>query len=259
MHEKISRHIAKKNGSNKYFTGLPCKNGHISERYVIGNKCVKCKQEIGLKYYESNSDKINRLGKIYRKSEEGKAALESYRKSDKYKKMKKLSDQKYKQSDKGKEARGKYYKSEKGKEAISKWRKTDKAKEWAQKYYKVHRKENVELHSSYTLKYMRSNPQARLANSLRGRVRLALKSQGEKKNAKTTKLIGCEISFLAKHLEKKFQPGMSWDNYGKWHIDHIKPISKFDLTNPEEQRICFHYKNLQPLWAKDNLKKSNKY
>lgn len=56
----------------------------------------------------------------------------------------------------------------------------------------------------------------------------------------------------------QFEPGMTWENYGtEWHVDHIVPCSYFDLTDPEQQRICFNYRNLQPLWAKDNLEKSN--
>ena len=73
--------------------------------------------------------------------------------------------------------------------------------------------------------------------------------------------MGCNIDFLKKYIAKKFTKGMSWDNYGLygWHIDHIKPCSCFDLTKPEQQKLCFHYSNLQPLWAKDNISKSNKY
>ena len=60
------------------------------------------------------------------------------------------------------------------------------------------------------------------------------------------------------HLEKSFKPGMTRENYGKWHIDHIRPCSSFDLSKPEEQSICFHYSNLMPLWAEENLKKGSK-
>ena len=52
---------------------------------------------------------------------------------------------------------------------------------------------------------------------------------------------------------------MSWGNYGKWHVDHIRPCASFNLVNEEEQKKCFHYTNLQPLWAKDNLSKGSKY
>ena len=61
------------------------------------------------------------------------------------------------------------------------------------------------------------------------------------------------------YLAAKFQEGMSWDNHGEWHIDHIKPCCKFNLLDDEEQRKCFHYTNLQPLWSKDNLSKGGKY
>jgi hypothetical protein len=81
-----------------------------------------------------------------------------------------------------------------------------------------------------------------------------------KKYDKTIKLLGCSVNEFKEHIEKQFKPGMSWDNYGlyTWHIDHIIPCSSFDLTKEEEQRKCFHYTNLQPLWANENLKKWKK-
>lgn len=69
-------------------------------------------------------------------------------------------------------------------------------------------------------------------------------------------LIGCPMVWLEAHLESLFAPCMTWGNHGKvWHIDHIKPCAKFDLTDPEQQRICFHWTNLQPLFAADNIRK----
>ena len=77
----------------------------------------------------------------------------------------------------------------------------------------------------------------------------------------TIDLLGCSVEELRIHLEAQFVEGMNWENYGLygWHIDHIRPCSSFDLTDAEQQRICFHYTNMQPLWAKDNLKKSDKF
>ena len=82
-----------------------------------------------------------------------------------------------------------------------------------------------------------------------------------KKSDHTLALCGCDIKTLIVHIESKFLSGMTWDNYGKygWHIDHIKPCAAFDLTKPEEQRSCFNYKNLQPLWGVDNHKKNSFY
>ena len=96
----------------------------------------------------------------------------------------------------------------------------------------------------------------RISDSLRHRIWKALK--GICKSKKTLELLGCSVAELKQHLEKKFTEGMSFDNYGKWHIDHIRPCAKFDLSKGEEQKKCFHYTNLQPLWAEENLKKGVK-
>ena len=73
------------------------------------------------------------------------------------------------------------------------------------------------------------------------------------------KLVGCLIEFLIEYIEDKFTSEMNWDNYGTyWEIDHIIPCDSFDLTVPEEQKVCFHYLNLQPLTIKENREKSNK-
>jgi hypothetical protein len=94
--------------------------------------------------------------------------------------------------------------------------------------------------------------------NLRSRVRIAIKNQYGKKAYKTIELIGCSIQQLKQHLESLFVEGMSWDNHGEWHIDHIKQCFKFDLTIPEQQKECFHYTNLRPLWAEDNFKRKKK-
>ena len=70
-------------------------------------------------------------------------------------------------------------------------------------------------------------------------------------------LLGCSIQDARRYLEDQFTKGMSWENHGEWHIDHRKPCASFDLTNVEEQRVCFHYTNLQPLWASENLSKQD--
>ena len=101
------------------------------------------------------------------------------------------------------------------------------------------------------------DPNWRLKKNLRRRILLALKGNNKSKN--TMKLLGCSIEELWQHLESKFQLGMTRNNHGKWHIDHIKPCASFDLSDPEQQKICFHYTNLQPLWSIDNIKKSDKY
>jgi hypothetical protein len=71
--------------------------------------------------------------------------------------------------------------------------------------------------------------------------------------------LGCSIPELMVHIEARFTDGMSWDNYGAWHLDHIKPLILFDLTVREHFLKAAHYTNLQPLWAADNISKHAKY
>jgi len=81
-----------------------------------------------------------------------------------------------------------------------------------------------------------------------------------KKCAKTKQLIGCDVDKLIAHIESQFLTGMSWGNHGThgWHIDHVLPCASFDMSDPEQQRKCFHYTNLQPLWGPDNIRKGDK-
>lgn len=102
------------------------------------------------------------------------------------------------------------------------------------------------------------DPEFKLIKTLRSRLNCALKNKNAEKKTNTLELTGCTIPFLKKYLEANFTEYMSWENHGKWHIDHIKPCAKFNLLNEDEQRQCFHYTNLQPLWAYDNLSKSAK-
>src|SRR5690606_37373312 len=99
------------------------------------------------------------------------------------------------------------------------------------------------------------DPRFKLIFNLRNRLRKALK--GNTRDKGFLKLLGCDPDQLKLHLESKFQPGMSWDNYGEWHIDHIKPLANFDLTDKEELKKACNYSNLQPLWAADNLSKGS--
>jgi hypothetical protein len=105
----------------------------------------------------------------------------------------------------------------------------------------------------------KKDPLFKLQNNLRIRLITAIK-QGSKAGS-AVKDLGCSIEELKQYLESKFQPGMSWDNWGRhgWHIDHIKPLSRFDLSNREEFLKACHYTNLQPLWAIDNIRKGNKH
>jgi len=114
-------------------------------------------------------------------------------------------------------------------------------------------------HVIYITERRKKDPAFRLMGNLRHRVYMALKRSGTQKTDSTIELTGCTIKELRTHLETQFIDGMSWENYGEWHVDHIKPCVSFNLEDPEEQKKCFHWTNLQALWALDNLRKGDKW
>lgn len=121
----------------------------------------------------------------------------------------------------------------------------------------VNTEKRKKYYKNYIVNKMKSDPIYKLRRMLRKRFKSALKAKGVRKNTSAIKIIGCSIQFLKQHLESKFKQGMTWENYGQygWHIDHIKPCALFDLSKEDEQKKCFHYTNLQPLWANENLSK----
>lgn len=125
-------------------------------------------------------------------------------------------------------------------------------KEWEKK------EGNKEKRRLYINNKRKTDCNFRLAEALRSRIRRAIKRNS--KTDKSLELLGCTPEFFISYLESKFLPGMSWENYGinGWHMDHIIPCNSFDLSDPEQQKICFHYTNLQPLWAEDNIRKSDR-
>lgn len=112
---------------------------------------------------------------------------------------------------------------------------------------------------SYIRGKYKTDPSFRVACSLRSRIRHALLGTVAKQ-ASTQSLLGCPLIWLEIHLGSLFRPGMAWENYGPvWHIDHRRPCASFDLTLPHQQRECFHWTNLQPLFAKENFQKKDSY
>jgi len=134
-----------------------------------------------------------------------------------------------------------------------------KKKQYCKSCYKKRLLKKVVAYNKIYMKTYTPPLNCRIATHLRSTIANRLKNNS--KSASTEKLIGCTFEYFKEHLEKQFQPGMNWDNHTTdgWHIDHIIPVSHFDLSKPEEQMKAFHYSNCQPLWSKDNLSKGNRY
>jgi hypothetical protein len=197
--------------------------------YCAKGLCGKCYQR---NYYHRPEVKVKvkKYGKEY--YQQNKEKVKEYNQQPKIKERRK----KYIQRPKVKEYRKKYYQQSKVKDK-----------------FRIYQKE-------YNKKRYEKDIHFRIMCCLRARLYQAIKNIKGNKNISTMKLIGCLIEELKIHLEKQFDKKMNWQNMGikGWHIDHKIACCKFDLTNEEEQKKCFHYTNLQPLWHTDHRKKSIK-
>ena len=186
---------------------------------------------------------------------------------------------KYLQTEKGKAARARVVKkqqTEEGKKkfyaAIYKYQRSEKGKKtraknnakYTKKFWERLKNDPEKMRirqdkiNAYIQRRRKQDIDFAVISNLRSRFKIWFKRKGEKRSTSIKYLIGCSKKELIQHLEKQFQPGMTWENYGKWHIDHIKPLSKFNIKNKKEVAMAMHYTNLQPLWATENQKKFNK-
>lgn len=217
-----------KTGRIKKIRGMPA-TVHTIIDGIEYKTCSKCKEHFELKNFRkisSTSDGLSFMCKLCDQkrrdsmSEEEKKAAKTYAKD-------------YKEKNK------------------------EKIKIRDKKYIQDH-KEEINLKR----REKRKDPHNKLYEALGKRIRNAIKYQGAKKNERTMELTGCTAGFLRKYFESQFEEGMTWENHGNdpkkcWHIDHIRPCASFDLTDEAQQRECFHYSNLQPMWGLENIIKGD--
>ena len=235
---------------------------------------LKNKEKIKIqnkKYHQSNKERINKKGREYSRqtcyaaqkkwSLKNKKYLKEYRKEYKLKNKEQIRKRtkayKLKNKEKIKIQDKKYYQS--NKERISKKGREyyySKGKNKKKEYYQSNKKRINKRNCKWVSYRRRTDLNFRLKCNLRSRIRLVL--IGKNKSASTMELLGCTIEELWVHLESQFEPWMTRENYGLWHVDHIIPCASFDLTDPAQQRECFYYTNLQPLEAIANIKKGAK-
>lgn len=118
------------------------------------------------------------------------------------------------------------------------------------------KKEKTEYNKLYKRSRTITDIDFRNRCNIRGLIKSAIKRRGYKKTSKTFDILGCDYETFKSYFESLFKPGMTWENHGEWHIDHIYPVSK---AKDEQHLIELnHYTNLQPLWASENFTKGNK-
>ena len=229
----ITRAEAQAQGLIYYFTGKPCKEGHLSLRNVCDYGCKQCRE---LRKVERRNSGVD--------AERAREYSREYRAADPERNLKqqRACDAR-RAADPAKRAR---------RNALSRARycpeknRTSKLRGIAQR--RKHERDRYSADINF-----------KLTKCLRARLSAIVSRGMGAKTGSTFDLLACSLDELRTHLESQFTDKMTWENYGEWHIDHIRPCASFDLTDPEQQRQCFHFSNLQPLWAEDNLRKSGKW
>lgn len=137
----------------------------------------------------------------------------------------------------------------------------DRPVKYNRAHYLANKEKIIARHRRNIKARKEADPAYRAMESCRCRLYNGVRRQRATKCANSTALIGCTWDELKAHLEAQFLPGMTWENHGRhgWHIDHIRPCAAFDFSDPKQQRACFHFTNLQPLWWADNFSKGGKY
>jgi len=236
-------------------------------------RCKSCRKEQGKKYYEAykekikayreaNKEKIKAIKKAYYEAnkDKKKAQVKAYREANKEKI--KAKDKAYYEANKEKrKAYNKsYYEANKDKIITQAKAYREANKEKRKAYNKSYIKANKDKINAYKNAYQKqrkkTNSLYKLKANLRCRTYQAFKNKGYSKNTKTQEMLGVDWEVAKKHIERQFKKGMNWDNYGEWHIDHIIPLASAK-TEERLKRLC-HYSNLQPLWAENNISKSDR-
>jgi len=246
---------------------------------------ILAKKNYQRKWRENNSQKIkiylkewnlNNKEKVLNWRRNNKDKIKEYKKTDyknNYERIKKYNDKwrkknpekvaalkkKYRSSERGKANKILYEKSTAGLNVIKKYMQSKGNVKAAERQKKKSYKIKANLLRQTRRKV---DPNFRIRDNLSSQIRKLLKMEGLRKDETTTmKLLGCSIPFLKKHLESQFKPEMNWNNHSLkgWHVDHIRPCASFNLSDPDQLKICFNYKNLQPMWSKENMSKGSLY
>jgi hypothetical protein len=202
----------------------------------LRSSCKKCHNECTKNYREQNKEWYNQHAKSY------------------YQENKEKSHHRVK---KWRQQNGERYK-EYNREYAKKWKEqnSQRSRELAKDWYQQNKKKVNERNYQAQKKRRGSDPLFKLRCNLGNRTYKAFRNKKWNKNTKTQEMLGVDYQTAFKHIESRFKKGMSWYNFGEWHIDHIIPLASAK-TEKELIELC-HYTNLQPLWAEENIKKGDK-
>ena len=264
----ISRDKARDLGLKRFFSGVECKHGHVSERRVSDGNCITCcvnrtrklrkeNPEIAKMYRDRHKDAAKERAKKYQ--EENKDRI-SERKRKHYKENKeRISEQHREYRDRNKDfvkAMGENYRKKNILHIMEYNKKyAIENKERIRAKNRKYNKENREDVNRRNREYRKNNPMSQFLRCCLRRMFTNWKGGRKKQES----IHGYKLTDLIKHIESQFVDGMSWENRGAWHVDHIKPISLFIKEGITDPSVVNALSNLRPLWAIDNLSKGSKY
>jgi len=223
------------------------KNGNIRYR----SECIDCKKAVSFKWQKDNPEKVraNNLRRIRSDPEANRARAAKWYANN---------------PDKAREARARWRKNNpyKARAHYAKWKAAnpEKEREYGAKRRANHASEINEYRAKYVADRRAKDYNFRIMRNVQAAVGSAFRKKRYSKGSHTEELLGCSIEYLCQYLESQFVDGMTWNNYGVrgWHIDHIIPLSYFDFSDLGQQKRAWHYTNLRPMWAGDNIRKGNK-
>lgn len=294
----IPRNIARSIGMKRFFITNPCRKGHIYEKRVSDGRCLKCAKENNKRFYDRNKEAMVERTRNYRDNHKDKCeesykerlkrdkeyrtnrARALYNNDENNREIRKKGSIRWKRRNKSKmkEYWAKYYQlnADRLREAAKEYANSNKEKR--KELFRKHYIENIEYHKQRANKYrienwdrilenkkknhkkrMKTDPEYRSYVAMRSILQRTIKQAKTKKDDKTVNMLGYSSKELFDHMQLLFDEGMTWLNHGEWHIDHIKPVSLFLEEGITDPKIINALDNLQPLWAEDNLSKSNKY
>lgn len=257
--EIISRKEAKEQGLKFYFTGQPCVRGHINKRYASG-KCVSCSEEDRKKWREDNRERANELRRnaYWRDPQKGRDSVKKYRAEDPARTKEQYKKWYWEDPEKRRQSRRDHYRQNREKiRAIENARNKEcraARLEAERRYIEKNRDKVRERKREYNRRKYKTDKRHKAILFMRRQLADFLAG----KKGRTEDLLGYTRDDLVQHMESLFHDGMSWDNHGEWHIDHITPISHFLKEGKDAPHVVHALENLQPLWAFDNLSKGAK-
>ena len=211
------REAAKAAGERLFFTGKPCKKGHVAARIVYNKTCEECAKDRQRSRYFANWESEQSKRKAQRATVKDEIAARN-----------------------------------------AAWHAANRDAANARR--RAARKADIDrvrkCDAERNAIRWRDDPKYRFEKQMRSGAYLAFRNKGFTKRSATARLLGCDWETLRDHIAGLFKPGMTWDNFGDWHVDHVVPLASAE--SPERIAQLCHFTNLQPLWAADNLKKGGR-